>query len=111
MGNRIKTGKLELIEDTIKHSERQEELCKSKNVAIIVCEQKGDGNFTPQDVLPILQDRITHGDIAISTHDEITIYTKDGNSYKVEDDDVLEKLNDFEDPLKYFYVLINLQWV
>lgn len=102
MGNRVfKLGKLELIEDTIKHSERQEELCGVKNVAIIICEQKGDGNFTPQDVLPILQDRITHGDIAISTHDEITIYTKDGNTYKVEDDDVLEKLNDFEDPLKY----------
>ena len=102
MGNRVfKKGKLELIEYTIAHSQEQEEECGSKNVAIIVCEPKGEGNFTPQDVLSILQDRIDYGDIAISTHDEITIYTKDGNSYKVDDDDVLEKLNDFNDPLKY----------
>lgn len=103
MGNRVfKTSKLELLQDTIDHSERQEEICKSKNVTIIVCEQKGEGKFTPHDVLPILQDRIAYGDIAISTYDEIKIYTKDGDTYKVDDDgDIIEKLNDFEDPLKY----------
>jgi len=104
MGNRVfKKSKTELINYTIKHSQEQEEECGSKNVAIIVCEPKGEGNFTPQDVLQFIKDSedFEYGDIAISTHKEIKIYDYEGNVHVSDDDDVLEKLNDFNDPLKY----------
>ena len=107
MGNRtFYKNKIEQIEDTIKHSERQEEYTGMKNVCLIVCEQKKKSNsvgyaYVPQEVLPTVKSLIQYGDVAISTHEEIKIYDYEGNVYVSDDDEILEKLNDINDPLKY----------
>jgi hypothetical protein len=109
MGNRVfKTDKTQLIIDSIEHSENQENVTDGyKNVVMIVCERKPHENssnqdkFTPEVVLDIVKSKRHYGDIAISTSDEVKIYKENGDIINVDDDDILEKLNDYNDPLKY----------